>query len=114
MDTFITNFGWGALVFCLIGLLASALSYTYYLGYKKGGGEWRGKLFEPKPIQPSYDIDIVMEVKMLREKLRVERSEVLRLRKQVERQYEELHNGKKMPAPRKRKPVLKETNIYAP
>jgi hypothetical protein len=43
-----------------------------------------------------------------------ERNEIIRLRKQVEKQYAEIHNGKQMPAPRKRKPTLTTRNIYAP
>jgi hypothetical protein len=115
MDAVLTTFGWASLVFCLIGLFASALSAAYYFGYKKGGGEWKGTdLFAPKPLRLPYDAEIVTEVKILRNKLLAERNEVLRLRKQVEKQYAELHNGKQMPAPRKRKPTLTTRNIYVP
>jgi hypothetical protein len=115
MDNVITTFGWAGLVFSLIGILVSALSAAYYLGYKKGGGEWRGTdLFAPRPMRLPYDAEIVTEVKILRNKLTGERNEVLRLRKQVEKQYAELHNGKQMPSPRKRKPALTTRNIYVP
>jgi hypothetical protein len=115
MDNVITTFGWVSLVVCLVGLLVSALTAAYYFGYKKGGGEWRGTdLFAPKPLRLPYDAEIVTEVKILRNKVLAERNEVLRLRKQVEKQYAELHNGKQMPAPRKRKPTLTTRNIYVP
>ena len=115
MNDFITTFGWASLVFCAIGMFVSALTAAYYFGYKKGGGEWRGTdLFAPAPMRLPYDAEIVTEVKILRNKLTGERNEVLRLRKQVEKQYAELHNGKEMPAPRKRKPTLTTRSIYTP
>ena len=115
MDNVITTFGWVSLAVCAIGLLVSALTAAHYFGYKKGGGEWRGTdLFAPKPLRLPDDAEIVTEVKILRSKLLAERNEVLRLRKQVEKQYAELHNGKQMPAPRKRKPTLTTRNIYVP
>ena len=115
MDNVITTFGWAGIVLCLVGMLVSALSAAYYFGYKKGGGEWRGTdLFAPKPLRLPYDAEIVTEVTILRNKLKGERNEVIRLRKQVEKQYAELHNGKQMPAPRKRKPALTTRNIYVP
>jgi len=115
MDNFITTFGWVAFVACLVGMLISALAVAHYFGYKKGGGEWRGTdLFAPKPLQLTHDAEIMMEVKILRTKLLAERNEIIRLRKQVEKQYAEIHNGKQMPAPRKRKPTLTTRNIYAP
>jgi hypothetical protein len=46
------------------------------MGYKKGGGEWRGTdLFAPKPIRLPYDAEIVTEVEILRNKLKGERNE---------------------------------------
>ena len=115
LDTVIDTFGWAGLVFCLVGMLVSALTVAHYFGYKKGGGEWRGKdLFAPKPLQLTHDAEIMMEVKILRTKLVAERNEVLRLRKQVEKQYAEIHNGRQMPAPRKRKPKLTTRSIYTP
>jgi hypothetical protein len=114
-DTVIDTFGWLGLAFTLVGVLVSALTISYFAGYKRGGGEWRGTdLFAPRPSRQPYDADIVEEVRVLRNKLLVERKEVLRLRKVAEKQYAELHNGKALPAPRKRKPVLQTTNIYAP
>jgi hypothetical protein len=114
-DTVIDTFGWLGLAFTLVGFVVSALTVSYFAGYKRGGGEWRGTdLFAPAPMRLPYDAEIVTEVKILRNKLTAERNEVIRLRKQVEKQYAELHNGRQMPAPRKRKPVLKTANIYAP
>jgi hypothetical protein len=114
-NTVLDTFGWFGLGFTLVGLIVSAFTLTYYMGYKKGGGEWRGTdLFAPKPIRLPYDAEIVTEVEILRNKLKGERNEVLRLRKQVEKQYAEIHNGKQMPAPRKRKPTLTTRNIYVP
>jgi hypothetical protein len=114
-DTVLDTFGWFGLSFALVGLIVSALTAAYFLGYKKGGGEWRGTdLFAPRPIVRAYDQDIIDEVSVLRNKLSAERKENLRMRKVVEKQYAELHNGKQMPAPRKRKPTLTTRNIYAP
>lgn len=114
-DTVIDTFGWLGLSLALLGVLVSALTISYFAGYKRGGGEWRGTdLFAPRPTKQPYDSDIVQEVKILRETLATVRRENLRLRKVVEKQYSELHNGNQMPSPRKRKPVLKTTNIYVP
>jgi hypothetical protein len=113
-NTVLDVFGWVGLGFTLVGLIVSAFTLTYFMGYKKGGGEWRGTdLFAPKPLVPRPDAEILMEVEILQRTLLGQRNENIRLRKQVEKQYAELH-GKEMPAPRKRKPKLTARSIYTP
>lgn len=115
MESIITTFGWVALGLSFFGIVASSLAIAHYMGYKKGGGEWRGTdILAPAPTVRRYDADILAEVKVLREKLATERKENMRLRKVTEKQYSEIHNGKQMPTPRKRQPKLQTTNIYVP
>lgn len=56
----IETFGWWALGVSATGLIVSSYTLAYYLGHRRGLGQFRlSNPFGPKPIEPRVDPQIV-------------------------------------------------------
>jgi hypothetical protein len=60
-------FGWSGIIFTVVGLFVSSHTLAFYLGHKRGGGQFRlSNPFGPAPIEPRVDPLIMQEYRILK------------------------------------------------
>jgi hypothetical protein len=59
--------GWSGIIFTVVGLFVSSHTLAYYLGHKRGGGQWAlANPFGPAPIQPRPDGQFLADYEMMK------------------------------------------------
>lgn len=59
--------GWSGIIFTVVGLFVSSHTLAYYLGHKRGGGQWAlANPFGAPPIQPRPDGQFLADYEMMK------------------------------------------------
>lgn len=61
------TFGWAGIIFTVVGLFVSSHTLAYYLGHKRGGGQWLlANPFGAPPIKPRVDEQYYIDYEMMK------------------------------------------------
>jgi len=59
--------GWTGIIFTVVGLFVSSHTLAYYLGHKRGGGQWLlANPFGAPPIKPRVDEQYIIDYEMMK------------------------------------------------
>ena len=59
--------GWSGIIFTVVGLFVSSHTLAYYLGHKRGGGQWAlANPFGQPPIQPRPDEQFLVDYEVMK------------------------------------------------
>jgi hypothetical protein len=59
--------GWTGIIFTVVGLFVSSHTVAYYLGHKRGGGQWAlANPFGATPIKPRPDEQFLIDYEMMK------------------------------------------------
>jgi predicted nucleic acid-binding Zn-ribbon protein len=59
--------GWAGIIFTVVGLFVSSHTLAYYLGHKRGGGQWLlANPFGAPPIKPRVDEQYIIDYEMMK------------------------------------------------
>lgn len=63
----VETFGWAGIIFTVVGLFVSSHTLAYYLGHKRGGGQWLlANPFGAPPIKPRVDEQYYIDYEMMK------------------------------------------------
>lgn len=86
----IETFGWWGLGFSILGLIVSSYTLAYYLGHRRGLGQFRlSNPFGPAPIVEKPDPQIVLDYRAAKAGYETVRYQYILL----EKQYKQLKNA---------------------
>ncbi len=72
--------GWTGIVFTVVGLFVSSHTLAYYLGHKRGGGQWAlANPFGQPPLKPRVDEQYLIDYEMMKNANSNLNREILRL-----------------------------------
>jgi predicted nucleic acid-binding Zn-ribbon protein len=59
--------GWAGIVFTVVGLFVSSHTLAYYLGHKRGGGQWAlANPFGQPPLKPRVDEQYLVDYEVMK------------------------------------------------
>ena len=59
--------GWSGIIFTVVGLFVSSHTLAYYLGHKRGGGQWAlANPFGQPPLKPRPDEQFLVDYEMMK------------------------------------------------
>jgi hypothetical protein len=59
--------GWTGIIFTVVGLFVSSHTLAYYLGHKRGGGQWAlANPFGQPPLKPRVDEQYLIDYEMMK------------------------------------------------